>query len=157
MLTAIEHPQKQVQGRLSHRFPALPPPQVLRFGRKEGEASELEARETGDEQRGITGRRKKRGDTTSRILSPSLPPLRARHFRSERGVWERGSSPPVKHLPVTNPFIMVSGVLKHWFTLSFKFKAIFLEYLRIFAVQVYLKIRLRASKIMPSFDTLEYE
>ena len=27
---------------------------------------------------------------TSRILSPSLPPLRAHPFRSERDVWERG-------------------------------------------------------------------
>ena len=31
-----------------------------------------------------------RGDTPSRIFSPSLPPLRAHHFRSERDVWERG-------------------------------------------------------------------
>ena len=38
----------------------------------------------GTSTRRIKGRRKKRGDTPSLFLSPSLPPLRAHHFRSER-------------------------------------------------------------------------
>ena len=42
--------------------------------------------------RGIKGRRKKRGETTTSLLfSPSLPPLRAHHLCNEREVWERGS------------------------------------------------------------------
>ena len=56
----------------------MPPPQALQFSPKAGEAGELEAGETGDEH------------PRDRILSPSLPPLRAHHFRSERDVWERG-------------------------------------------------------------------
>ena len=38
----------------------------------------------GTSTRRIKGRRKKRGDTPSLFLSPSLPPLRAHHLRSER-------------------------------------------------------------------------
>ena len=63
---------------------------LRRFDSEAGEAGELEARELGTSTRGITVRREKRGETTSPILSPSLHPLRAHPFRSERDVWERG-------------------------------------------------------------------
>ena len=50
----------------------------ISVAKKASEAGELEARETGDEH------------ARDRIFSPSLPPLRAHHFCSERDVWERG-------------------------------------------------------------------
>ena len=52
---------------------------------------------------------------------------------------------------------MISGIFENIFlTFSFEFKAIsLLKAFGIF-VKVYLKIRLRASKTMPYFGTLEY-
>ena len=50
-------------------------------------AKKVKQRETGDEHARDHGKEK---EERRNILSPSLPPLRAHHFRSERDVWERG-------------------------------------------------------------------
>ena len=63
----------------------LPPPQALRFSRKEGKAGELEARETGDEHVWDHGKEKEEGHPF-----PFPSSLAAHHFRNERDVWERG-------------------------------------------------------------------
>ena len=58
------------------------------FSRKAGEEGELEARKTGDEHARDHGKEK----AASRILSPSLSPLRAHHFsQRERRLGTRQS------------------------------------------------------------------
>ena len=71
-------------------LPKLPPPQALPFSRNKAGEGELEAQETGDKHARDHGKEK---EERRNILSPSLLPLRAHHFRSERDVWERGRLP----------------------------------------------------------------
>ena len=59
----------------------LPPPQTLRFSRKEGEAGELEARETGDEHAWDHGKEKEEGHPFPFPSSLARPPLPQRERR----------------------------------------------------------------------------
>ena len=68
---------------------------LRRFDSEAGEAGELEARETGDEHKRDHGKEKEERRNASRILSPSLHPLRAHPFGSDRDVWERARSEPI--------------------------------------------------------------